>query len=112
MQGRNLPLEVYVAVNKTMLGREPMRILSSPEKAQKYVDRFASKTGYFCHIEKSFIRGYFEPPNHVLPRIRVTAVKIFMPWKGIYSELSQAQRAAGREGTRPTGLHRYPPDGE
>jgi hypothetical protein len=91
-------LEVYVVVNKAMSGREAMGIFSSPEKAQKYMDRFASKTGYFCQIEKSFVRGYYEPSNHVFAAHTYRRYEDVHVLEGLYSELSQAQRAAGREG--------------
>lgn len=63
------------------------------------MDRFVSKTGYVCHIEKSFIRGYFEPPNHVFAAHTCDRREDLHALEGIYSELPQAQRAAGREGT-------------
>jgi hypothetical protein len=93
-----LPLEVYIVVNKAMSGREVMGIFSTPEKAQKYMDRFASKTGYFCQIEKSFVRGYYEAPNHVFAAHTCDRHNDVHVLEGLYSELSQAQRAAGREG--------------
>ena len=81
-----------------MLGREAMGIFSSPEKAQKYMDRFVSKTGYFCQIEKSFVRGYYQAPNHLFAAHTYDGRNDVHVLEGIYSELSQAQGAAGREG--------------
>lgn len=91
-------MEVHVVVNRAMTGREAMGAFSTPEKAQKYVDRFVGKRGYFCHIEKSFVRGYYESPNHVFAAhtsYRRNGIHVL---EGIYSDLSQAQRAAGGEG--------------
>ena len=75
-----------------------MGVFSSPEKAQKYMDRFVSKTGYFCHIEKSFVRGYYQSPDHVFAAHTYRSYQDIHVLEGIYSELSQAQRAAGRQG--------------
>ena len=86
-------MEVYVVVNKAMSGREAMGIFSTPEKAQKYMDRFASKTGYFCQIEKSFVRGYYKAPNHVFAAHTYRRRNGVHLLEGIYSGLSQAQRA-------------------
>ena len=98
MQGKNLPLEVYVVVNRAMSGREAMGIFSSAEKAQKHMDRCAGKTGYLCHIERSFVRGYYEPPHHVFAAHTYDPREDVHVLEGIYSELSRAESAAGQEG--------------
>jgi len=86
-------------VNKVMMtGREAVGVYSTPEKAQKYMDRFASKTGYLCHIEKWFVRGYYQPPDHVFAAHTYRRYEDVHVLEGIYSNLSQARRAAGREG--------------
>lgn len=76
----------------------------------EYVDRFVSKTGYVCHIEKSFIRGYYEPPNHVFVAHTYDRREDLHALEETYPELPQAQRAAGREGAITDRVHRYPPD--
>jgi hypothetical protein len=91
-------LEVYVVVNKAMSEREAMGVFSAPEKAQKYINRFVSKTRYVCQIEKSVVRGYYQPPNHVFAAHTYRRYEHVHVLEGIYSKLSQAQKAAGREG--------------
>lgn len=91
-------MEVYVVVNKAMSAREVMGVFSTPEKAQKYMDRFATKRGYFCQVEKSLIRGYYQPPGHVFAAHTHGRHEDVQVLEGIYAELSQAERAAGREG--------------
>ena len=91
-------MEVHVVVNKMMPGREAMGVFFSPEKAQKYMDRFVSKTGYLCQIEKSVVRGYYQPPNHVFAAHTYKSHEDVHVLEGVYSKLSQAQKAAGREG--------------
>jgi len=91
-------LQVYVVLNKMMFGREALGVFSAPEKAQKYMDRFAGKTGYYCQIERSFVRGYYQPPDHVFAAHTYDRSVDVHVLEGVYSKLSQAQRAAGREG--------------
>jgi hypothetical protein len=91
-------LEVYVVVNKVMLGREALGVFSSPEKGLKFMDGVARKTGYFCHIKKSLIRGYYQPPHHVFVAHTYNRREDVHILEGIYSKLSPARRAAGREG--------------
>jgi hypothetical protein len=91
-------LHVYVIVNKVMFGREALGIFSSPEKAQKYMDQCAGKTGYFCDSEKSFIRGYYQPSHHVFAAHTYDSLDDVHLLEGIYADLSQAQRAVGRYG--------------
>jgi hypothetical protein len=91
-------VEVHVVLNKMILGREAMGVFSAPEKAQKYIDRFAGKTGYHCQIERSFVRGYYQPPNHVFAAHTYDRSEDVHVLEGVYSKLSRAQRAAGREG--------------
>jgi hypothetical protein len=98
VQGENLPLVVYVVVNKMMLGREALGVFSSPEKAQKYMDHFVSKIEYRCQIERSLVRGYYQPQNHVFAAHIYDRREDVHVLEGMYSELAQAQRAAGREG--------------
>ena len=75
-------MEVYVVLNKMMFAREALGVFSSLEKAQKYMDRFAEKTGYYCQIERSFVRGTISPRIMYLRRTPMTALKMFMSWKG------------------------------
>jgi hypothetical protein len=91
-------LEVFVVVNRAMSAREAMAVFFTPEKAETYTDRFASKTEYLCQIERSFVRGYYEPPNHVFAAHTYDREEDVHVLEGIYSDLSQARRAAGREG--------------
>jgi len=91
-------VEVYVVVNTIMSGREAMGVFSTPEKARKYADRFASRTGYVCQIEKSFVRGYYEPPRHLFAAHTYDRGEDVHVLEGMYAEWSQARRAAGREG--------------
>ena len=96
--GRNLSLQVYVVLNKMMFGREALGVFSSPEKAKKYMDRFAGKTGHYCQTERSFVRGYYQPPNHVYAAHTYDRREDVHVLEGIYSKLSRSKRAAGREG--------------
>jgi hypothetical protein len=91
-------LEVYVVVNKVTLGSEALGVFSSPEKGLKFMDGVARTTGYFCHIKKSLIRGYYQPPHHVFAAHTYNRREDVHILEGIYSKLSPARRAAGREG--------------
>ncbi len=91
-------MDVSVVVNKVMHGREALGIFSSPEKAQKYVDRCAGKPGYVCHLERSFIRRYYQAPRHVFAAHTYDGLDDVHVLEGIYADLSQAQRAVGRYG--------------
>ena len=91
-------MEVYVVVNRMTPGSEALAIFSSPEKGLKFIDKVAGKTGYFCHIKKSLIRGYYEPPHHVFAAHTYDRREDVHILEGIYSKLSPARRAAGREG--------------
>ena len=95
---RSIAVEVYVVVNKIMSGREAMGIFSTPGKAREHTDRFAGKTGYVCRIERSFVRGYYEPPHHLFAAHTYDGREDVHVLEGVYGELSQARRAAGREG--------------
>ena len=91
-------MEVYVVVNKIMSGREVLGIFSSLELARRHMDRCAGKTGYVCAIEKALVRGYYEPPHHLFAAHTYSSLEDVHVLEGIYAELSQAQKAAGREG--------------
>jgi hypothetical protein len=95
---RSLAVEVYVVVNKVMSGREAMEAFSTLVKAQKFMDRWASKTGYVCQIEKSFVRGYYEPPHRVFAAHTYDRHEDVHVLEGIYAALSQAQMVAGQGG--------------
>ena len=91
-------MEVYVVVNKMMFGRAALGVFSSSEKALKYMDGVATKRDRFSHVEKSVVRGYYEPPHHVYAAHTYDRQEDVHVLEGIYSNLSQARRAAGREG--------------
>jgi len=91
-------LHVYVVVNKVMFGREAPGVFSSPERAHEYMDRRAGKSGYFCDSERSFVRGYYQPPRHVFAAHTCDRVDDVHLLEGIYAESTQAQRAVGRYG--------------
>jgi hypothetical protein len=80
-----------------MVGRKILGVFSSPEKAQEYTDHVVSKVG-LCQIESSFVRGYYQAPNYVFAAHSYDRREDVHVLEGLYSELSQAQRAAGREG--------------
>jgi len=98
VQGKNLLSEVYVVVNRVMSGREALGVFSTAEMARKYMDRFASRREYLCQMERSFLRGYYQPPDHVFAAHIWDHLDDVHILEGLYSELSEAQRAAGPEG--------------
>ena len=91
-------MEVYVVVNKAMSGREALGVFSTPGKAQEYTDRFVSKPEYLCQVERSLVRGYYHSPLHVFAAHTYDNGNDVHVLEGVYSEMPQAQRAAGREG--------------
>lgn len=91
-------MELYVVVDKMQSGRGALGVFSSYDKAKEYMDNFVSKTKCVCEIEKSFIRGDYQSPNHVFVAHTYDPGYDIHILEGIYSELSQAQRAAGRKG--------------